>query len=87
MNSIQKRKSSIDKMSGLRHRPETLADIPDERIQFLAQYEDWFTVETRELKKITEHFVKELDKGLSKEGGNIVSSAVLLLLMSCLGKY
>jgi hexokinase len=74
-------------MSGLRHRPETLADIPDERIQFLAQYEDWFTVETRELKKITDHFVNELEKGLSKEGGNIVSSVVLLLLMSCLGKY
>lgn len=74
-------------MSCLRYRPGMLADIPDERIQFLSQYEDWFTVETRDLKKITAHFVNELEKGLSKEGGNIVSYGGLLLLMSCLGKH
>jgi hexokinase len=74
-------------MSRLRYRPEILADIPDERIQFLTQYEDWFTVEIRELKKITDHFVNELEKGLSKEGGNIVSSGGFLLLMRCLGKH
>lgn len=65
----------------LRYRPEMLADIPEERTYFLKQYEDWFTVETPELKKITDHFVKELDKGLSKEGGNIVSRATWLLVL------
>ncbi|OOQ90278.1 Hexokinase [Penicillium brasilianum] len=58
-------------MPSLSYRPEMLADVPEERISFLKQYEDWFTVETPKLKKITDHFVKELDKGLSKEGGNI----------------
>lgn len=53
-----------------------LAGIPDERIQFLKQYEEWFTIDTPALKKITEHFVNDLDKGLSKEGGSIVSSGV-----------
>lgn len=68
-------------MPSLRYRPEMLADVPEERISFLKQYEDWFTVETPKLKKITDHFVKELDKGLSKEGGNIVSPAAWLLVL------
>lgn len=51
-----------------------LAGIPDERIQFLKQYEDWFTIDTPGLKMITDHFVNELEKGLSEEGGSIVSS-------------
>lgn len=73
-------------MAALRHRPEMLADIPDERIQFLKQYDDWFTIKTPELKKITDHFVKELEKGLSKEGGNIVRSGALLFILTFLGK-
>ncbi|KAJ5669348.1 Hexokinase [Penicillium macrosclerotiorum] len=57
--------------TGFRYRPEILENIPAERTRCLKQYEDWFTVETPKLKEITEHFVKELERGLTKEGGNI----------------
>lgn len=63
-----------------------LAGIPDERIQFLKQYEEWFTIDTPALKKITEHFVNELDKGLSKEGGSIVSSGFRILMLRLPGR-
>lgn len=41
----------------------------------IEQLEKYFTVETAQLKKITDHFVKELTKGLSVQGGSIVSLA------------
>lgn len=65
---------SEDKMPSFHHRPEMLAGIPEEHTEFLKQYDDWFTIDTPELKRITDHFVKELNRGLSKEGGDIVSS-------------
>ena len=59
-------------MPTFRYRPEILEDVPAWLTTDLKKFEDWFTIETPELKKITEHFVKELEKGLTKEGGNIV---------------
>jgi hexokinase len=63
-----------------------LEGIPDERIQFLKQYEEWFTIDTPALKKITEHFVNELDKGLSKEGSSIVGSGAWIPMLTLSGQ-
>jgi hexokinase len=48
---------------------EASKDIKDQ----IERLEDIFTVPTDKLKKITDHFMSELDKGLSVEGGSIVS--------------
>ncbi|KAJ5718751.1 Hexokinase [Penicillium malachiteum] len=57
--------------SSFRYRPEILDGMKDDDIMYLKEYEDWFVLESDQLKKITDHFVKELEKGLTKEGGNI----------------
>jgi len=36
------------------------------------RFENIFTVPTDKLKEITAHFVKELEKGLTPDGGDIV---------------
>lgn len=67
-------------MSSFRYRPEILEGLPTWLTSELKQYEDWFVIETPELNRITDHFVKELEKGLTKEGGNIVGPLSLWLL-------
>jgi len=49
-------------------------DIPKDLAKEMAQLEKLFTVDTATLKKITDHFVNELTKGLTVEGGSIVGS-------------
>jgi hexokinase len=61
-------------MSSFRYRPEILEGVPEHLTRHLKQFEDWFLLEAAELKKITKHFVKELEKGLTIEGGNIVGN-------------
>ncbi|KAJ6003467.1 Hexokinase [Penicillium sp. IBT 35674x] len=58
-------------MSGFRYRPEILQGMPDHQTSYLKQYEHWFIIEPEQLKRITDHFVRELEQGLSKKGGNI----------------
>ena len=65
-------------MSSFRYRPEILEGLPEHLTENLKQFEDWFLLEASDLKRITEHFVKELEKGLTKEGGNIVSIPVVV---------
>jgi hexokinase len=65
-------------MSSFRYRPEILEGVPERLTQNLKQYEDWFVLDAAELKKITDHFVAELEKGLTKEGGNIVGSPITM---------
>ncbi|KAJ5662842.1 Hexokinase [Penicillium longicatenatum] len=60
-------------MSGFRYRPEILEGMSDYETEYLKQYENWFIFEPKDLKRTTDHFVTELNKGLSKEGGTIVS--------------
>lgn len=60
-------------MSDFKYRPEILEGLSDHLTRDLKQYEDWFMLDAPMLKKITDHFVKELEKGLTVEGGNIVS--------------
>ncbi|KAJ5203878.1 Hexokinase [Penicillium cinerascens] len=60
-------------MLGFRTSAEILTGAADHMTRDLKQYEDWFTLEPPMLKQITNHFVKELDKSLTNEGGNITS--------------
>ncbi|ANB14971.1 hexokinase 2 [Sugiyamaella lignohabitans] len=48
-----------------------MADVPRDLLEQVSQLEALFTVDAKKLKEITEHFVSELDKGLSTEGGSI----------------
>jgi hexokinase len=50
-----------------------MADMPRDLKEQIDKLEEMFIVPTSKLKEITDHFVKELEKGLSKEGGSIVS--------------
>ncbi|EGS19095.1 hexokinase-like protein [Thermochaetoides thermophila DSM 1495] len=47
------------------------ADVPKDLAKEIKYIEELFTVDTAKLKQITDHFVKELEKGLSVEGGSI----------------
>ncbi|KAH8434778.1 putative hexokinase Kxk [Aspergillus melleus] len=46
-------------------------ELPQNLLQQIKELEDVFTVDTARLKQVVDHFVKELEKGLSVEGGNI----------------
>ncbi|GAB7360786.1 hypothetical protein MBLNU230_g0773t1 [Neophaeotheca triangularis] len=59
---------------GAKRRPSrkgSMADMPSDLQQEIKRLEDLFTVDTTKLKAISDHFISELDKGLSKEGGSI----------------
>ncbi|KAJ9142205.1 Phosphotransferase [Pleurostoma richardsiae] len=49
----------------------SMADVPKDLLQEIKQLEEIFTVPREKLKQITDHFVKELEKGLSVKGGSI----------------
>lgn len=53
------------------HRKGTFTDVPAEWMEELHKVEGLLTVSAETLKNVTDHFVSELEKGLSKEGGNI----------------
>jgi hexokinase len=53
-----------------------MADMPRDLKEQIEKLEELFVVPTSKLTQITDHFVKELEKGLSKEGGSIVSRKV-----------
>lgn len=46
--------------------------MPRDLKEQIEKLEEIFVVPTQKLKEITDHFVKELEKGLSPEGGSIV---------------
>jgi hexokinase len=50
----------------------SMADMPRDLKEQIERLEELFVVPTSKLNEITDHFVKELEKGLSKEGGSIV---------------
>ncbi|OJJ43289.1 hypothetical protein ASPZODRAFT_1193691 [Penicilliopsis zonata CBS 506.65] len=52
-------------------RKGSMTDVPKNLLQTIKDFEGQFTVDTKKLKEIVDHFVKELEKGLSVEGGNI----------------
>ncbi|KAM0342766.1 hypothetical protein ACHAPU_009258 [Fusarium lateritium] len=52
-------------------RKGSMADVPKDLAEEIQKLEKHFTVEPAKLKEITEHFVSELAKGLTVEGGSI----------------
>ncbi|CAI4448914.1 CQS_1a_G0016830.mRNA.1.CDS.1 [Saccharomyces cerevisiae] len=52
-------------------RKGSMADVPKELMQQIENFEKIFTVPTETLQAVTKHFISELEKGLSKKGGNI----------------
>ena len=42
-----------------------MADVPKDLLDQIKEFEDIFTVDTKKLKEIVAHFVKELEKGTS----------------------
>jgi len=52
-------------------RKGSMADVPKDLLQEIKKLEQQFTVPKEKLKEITAHFVKELEKGLTVEGGSI----------------
>lgn len=53
------------------HRKGSFTDVPEHLMKELKQLEELLIISPETLKKITAHFITELDKGLSVEGGNI----------------
>lgn len=53
------------------HRKGTFTDVPQALLEEIKEIEGLLTLKSETLQKITEHFITELDKGLSKAGGNI----------------
>lgn len=54
-----------------------MADMPRDLKEQIDKLEELFVVSTSKLKEISNHFVDELERGLSKEGGTIVSTPKL----------
>ncbi|TKA70482.1 Hexokinase [Cryomyces minteri] len=51
--------------------PGSMANVPKDLLQQIQHLEEIFTVSTEKMKEITDHFVRELTKGLTVEGGSI----------------
>ncbi|OOF90792.1 hypothetical protein ASPCADRAFT_211750 [Aspergillus carbonarius ITEM 5010] len=60
-------------------RKGSMADVPQNLLQQIKDFEEQFTVDRSTLKKIVDHFIKELEKGLSVEGGNIPMNVTWVL--------
>jgi hexokinase len=56
----------------------SFADMPTDLKTQIERLEELFLVPTEKLKQISDHFVSELQKGLSKEGGSIVGHAFFI---------
>jgi hexokinase len=54
-----------------------MTDVPKDLLDQINRLEDLFLVPAEKLKEVTNHFVKELEKGLTVEGGSIVSITAL----------
>ncbi|KAI5303187.1 hypothetical protein KEM56_007818 [Ascosphaera pollenicola] len=67
--------------SPFRHptRKGSSADMPQEILSEIAELERIFTADKDCLKKVVAHFVKELEKGLTVEGGNIPMNVTWVL--------
>ncbi|KAK2762834.1 hexokinase A [Arachnomyces sp. PD_36] len=59
---------------GPRRKPSrkgSMADMPKDLLDQIRELEELFNVDQAKLKQIVDHFIKELEKGLSVKGGNI----------------
>ncbi|KAG5367874.1 Hexokinase [Yarrowia sp. C11] len=60
-------------------RKGSMADVPRDLLEQISQLETIFTVSPEKLRQITDHFVAELAKGLTKEGGDIPMNPTWIL--------
>lgn len=60
-------------------RKGSMHELPQNLLQHIQKFEETFTVDTAKLKEIVNHFVKELEKGLTVEGGNIPMNVTWVL--------
>lgn len=56
-----------------------MADVPKDLLSEIKALEDAFTIDTAKVKAISKHFVTELEKGLTVEGGSIVRKSPMSL--------
>ncbi|KAF2011936.1 hypothetical protein BU24DRAFT_425762 [Aaosphaeria arxii CBS 175.79] len=56
-------------------RKGSMADVPQDLLAQISRLEELFVVPTEKLKAISDHFVNELSKGLTTEGGSIPMNA------------
>jgi hypothetical protein len=61
----------------------SFADMPTDLKSQIDRLEELFVAPTAKLKEISDHFVSELQRGLSAEGGTIVSLVSLDVLSEC----
>ena len=57
-----------------------MADVPEDLLQQVKHLEEIFSLERAKLKEITDHFVTELEKGMSNRGSFDKGSEELMLL-------
>ncbi len=55
-----------------------MADVPKDLLQQIKRLEELFTVDTKKLKEVTEHFVKELEKGEFSSSSSIQTLLTIL---------
>ncbi|KAJ5942606.1 hypothetical protein N7516_002774 [Penicillium verrucosum] len=60
-------------------RKGSMHELPQNLLEPIKEFEKAFTVDRSKLKEIVNHFVKELEKGLSVEGGNIPMNVTWVL--------
>jgi hexokinase len=56
-------------------RAGSFADVPPDLMAQIERLEELFTADTEKLKEMTDHFVSELQRGLTVEGGDIVRNS------------
>lgn len=61
-----------------------MADVPKDLLAQMKKLEEIFTIPQDKLKQISDHFVSELTKGLTKEGGSIVSTTSIDRFLHCI---
>ena len=50
----------------------TFTDVSPQLLEALKPIQEQFTISADKLRAIVKHFISELDRGLSKAGGNIL---------------
>lgn len=60
-------------------RKGSIQDVPQNLLAHVQEFEKIFTVDTAKLKEVVNHFEKELEKGLTVEGGNIPMNVTWVL--------
>lgn len=61
--------------------PGSMTDVPKDLLDQINRLEDLFIVDGQKLKEVTNHFVSELERGLSQNDATIVRRFIPLYLL------